>query len=510
LDWKNKIDLPFSGQWNRPFSACFFRYGAGEDVSKQFNQGGIKMECYFHPEKQAVAQCMNCEKPICQDCVDNFKIPNGNACRDCFSVEVEKELNTYKELGKVEKWKLTLVIIFSAIGLILAAMVVVSSTYWDGDLWEVLATFTVSAWLGLGIGGNLRATLSRLPELFSAIAEAFSRGSKLYRMHRNSGQSTESALNWTLLGAIFFLLPKLFWIIFKLLFWLTLKSLAGPIIPIIRMREYIINMRTAKTTVAADTDILKTLAGGHDNQSGVFNGQQEESQLKNDGKKTDPTVGIVLGVALSIVLGLCVITVSFLIRPGNERLASNNASEVGAEVEQESGDFVDARDGQKYGAVTIGNAAWMAQNLNYQPQTGKSWCYNGNTSNCAKYGRLYDWNAAMAACPTGWHLPSRREWANLAAASGGDAAGTALKTETGWEGNGNGSNDYGFSALPSGSRAIDGSFKNVGNRSLWWTATEFDSDSAYYRRMGHNYGHVYEGTFGKGHGFSVRCVQNNN
>jgi len=91
--------------------------------------------------------------------------------------------------------------------------------------------------------------------------------------------------------------------------------------------------------------------------------------------------------------------------------------------------------------------------------------------------------------------------------TGGDAAGTMLKKEAGWIDDGNGTNDYLFSALPGGSRATDGSFKNAGNRGLWWTAAEYDADSAYYRRMGYNYGYAYEGTYDKGHGFSVRCVQ---
>jgi uncharacterized protein (TIGR02145 family) len=43
----------------------------------------------------------------------------------------------------------------------------------------------------------------------------------------------------------------------------------------------------------------------------------------------------------------------------------------------------------------------MAENLNYQPETGKSWCYNDSDSYCEKYGRLYDWEAAMKVCPAG-------------------------------------------------------------------------------------------------------------
>lgn len=169
--------------------------------------------------------------------------------------------------------------------------------------------------------------------------------------------------------------------------------------------------------------------------------------------------------------------------------------------------FTDGRDGKRYRTVVIGGKRWMAQNLNYLTSKG-SWCYDDNNYYCNKYGGLYDWNTAKAACPTGWHLPNRQEWNQLVTATGGDDAGTALKTRAGWVDNGNGADYYNFSALPGGSRSVDGSFKNAGNRGIWWTGAEYDSDSAYYKRMGYNYDYVYEGTYGKWNGFSVRCVQN--
>ncbi len=95
----------------------------------------------------------------------------------------------------------------------------------------------------------------------------------------------------------------------------------------------------------------------------------------------------------------------------------------------------------------------------------------------------------------------------MASAVGEKTAGTALKTKTGWDGKGAGTDAYGFSALPGGSRAPKGGFSNIGNRGLWWVGGVFDKDSAYYRRMGNNYNNIYEGNFGKGSGFSVRCVE---
>ena len=175
-----------------------------------------------------------------------------------------------------------------------------------------------------------------------------------------------------------------------------------------------------------------------------------------------------------------------------------------------SGTFTDKRDGKTYKTVVIGRKRWMAENLNYQPQSGNSWCYDNDNSNCGKYGRLYDWNTAKAICSPGWHLPSRQEWNYLVTTVGDDkVAGKKLKAESGWDyknKSDNGTDDFGFSALPSGGRKTDGSFHNIGYYGYWWTATESGNGSAYTRYV--HYGdNMKEYNDGKSYGFSVRCVE---
>ncbi|MDR2592674.1 MAG: fibrobacter succinogenes major paralogous domain-containing protein [Chitinispirillales bacterium] len=196
------------------------------------------------------------------------------------------------------------------------------------------------------------------------------------------------------------------------------------------------------------------------------------------------------------------------------------------------GTFTDTRDGQTYKTVTIGIQAWvtviiggqtwMAENLNYK--TDSSWCYKNIDSNCVKYGRLYNWNTAKTVCPNGWKLPSREDWNYLGQAVGGEkepddkgnidwyGAGKKLKSKSVWNNrddgsSGNGTNDYGFSALPGGGRGYTGGrFGNAGYYGFWWTATEGSDGSAYFRNMDYYNDNMGENNFGKSCGLSVRCV----
>jgi len=196
------------------------------------------------------------------------------------------------------------------------------------------------------------------------------------------------------------------------------------------------------------------------------------------------------------------------------------------------GSLIDSRDGKTYKTVSIGDQTWMAENLNYEAEG--SMCYNNDPANCAKYGRLYDWVMAMildpgcksnscsnqiqsphkGICPSGWHLSSAAEWTTLMNYVGGiryvdgfREAGAKLKATSGWNNGGNGTDDYGFSALPGGSYEVN-SFKDVGNRGRWLCATEGTGGIVFNYAMNYNRNDVlYVGLGGKSDMSSLRCLK---
>ena len=212
----------------------------------------------------------------------------------------------------------------------------------------------------------------------------------------------------------------------------------------------------------------------------------------------------------------------------------------------EYGILKDSRDGQEYKTVKIGEQWWMAENLNYaytgvpfdngySTSDSTSWCLDNDPANCAKYGRLYTWAAAMDSvgewsangkgcgngnkcsptypvrgiCPEGWHLPDTTEWRTLFTAVGGQStAGKMLKSTSGWNSSGNGTDAYAFSALPAaGRRYSSGDFSYEGYYAYFWSSSGNGSYYAY--RMCLYYDDDGASLYGdyKGNGFSVRCLK---
>lgn len=191
-----------------------------------------------------------------------------------------------------------------------------------------------------------------------------------------------------------------------------------------------------------------------------------------------------------------------------------------------NGILTDYRDGHTYGAVTIGSQTWMSENLNFA--SDNSSCYNNDENNCAKYGRLYKWAAAVnksesscgeghtcslpsgkiqGVCPSEWHLPSRAEFETLISAIGGrNIAGKILKATTI-----NGSDDFAFAALPAGYKAESEGFLNEGSGAYFWSSEEgsgtYGPYEAYHMSLNSASVVAYLSTGGKSNGYSVRCIK---
>lgn len=213
-------------------------------------------------------------------------------------------------------------------------------------------------------------------------------------------------------------------------------------------------------------------------------------------------------------------------------------------------DWIDTRDGNTYATIPIGDQVWMAENMAYLPSVynvedgsedeGNESVpfyyvlgYDGTeisaakaTSNYSTYGVLYNWYAALEACPDGWHLPSDDEWTELELYLGGsDSAGMKLKATWGWDFSkwrdnyGNGNNESGFTALPGGDRYFDSrsqdqetyGFNGSGTIGFWWTASESniygEETYVYSRYLFNSSDYVRKFEKLKHEAISVRCIK---
>jgi len=192
-----------------------------------------------------------------------------------------------------------------------------------------------------------------------------------------------------------------------------------------------------------------------------------------------------------------------------EPVSSSSTKVSSSSESEERGTFTDTRDDQIYKYVKIGNQVWMAENLNYE--TENSYCYDDDPANCEKYGRLYTWDAALNACPSGWHLPTAEEFATLISNVGGEeGAAIMLKSTTGWYEDGHGVDKYGFNVLPAGYRSNLGRFDIAGKYAYFWSATECTEDYANLLGLLYSHEDALLGNLIKYDAYSVRCLRGSN
>jgi len=209
---------------------------------------------------------------------------------------------------------------------------------------------------------------------------------------------------------------------------------------------------------------------------------------------------------LTILLLACDFSTSEEIAEKEDRVSCSKATVCPDTLE--AGTICDVRDGQIYKTVEIGSQVWIAENMNYCEDN--TWCYNDSASNCDVFGRLYEWEAAVKACPEGFHLPSRDEWDSLAAyaqAQTGDENNSLRSVDT-WDSPlvTPGDDVFGFNALASG-RYYFRAFADRGVKAYFWTSDAENSGTAFIRSLSGMINTMGFGNSFKDNGLSVRCVQ---
>ena len=155
----------------------------------------------------------------------------------------------------------------------------------------------------------------------------------------------------------------------------------------------------------------------------------------------------------------------------------------------------------EFPSIKIGNQEWMT--VNWDIRTPKSWYFENDSINNKKYGRLYFYSNAMAAAPSGWHLPSLDEWQELINKFGGDAVAADKLLEGG---------SSGLNLLLGGNKSANISPTDIFNfKDQWcfyWTSTTDGEQTAYAIHFEKGSTLVTKNTYRRANGFSVRYVKN--
>lgn len=191
--------------------------------------------------------------------------------------------------------------------------------------------------------------------------------------------------------------------------------------------------------------------------------------------------------------------------------------------------LTDARDGETYRTVKIGDQVWMAENLRFNAEG--SFAAGNDEENVKKFGRLYTWTTAMGIpaeyteqplamdlamyekmkernyqglAPEGWHIPSNKEWETLMENLSAKSNGEELRSKCVWQNPG--TDSLGFFALPAGYRFNNGSFHHFGRRARFWSKDEYGKTNAYRMSLTDESMDI-EGVY-RSDALSIRCVKN--
>jgi uncharacterized protein (TIGR02145 family) len=176
---------------------------------------------------------------------------------------------------------------------------------------------------------------------------------------------------------------------------------------------------------------------------------------------------------------------------------------------QESDFLMDERDGNIYLILNFNEQWWMCHNLKFDIGDGSS-CYEDDENNCMLKGRWYTFEAAKAACPQGYRLPSDEDWKGLELFLGMDekdldqrynrnsgTIGKFLKTGGG----------LGFDADFAGLVNPNGNDSYIETKAYFWSSTTVNESSSWSRVIEETKDGIDRQIITNSYGLSVRCVK---
>jgi uncharacterized protein (TIGR02145 family) len=204
-------------------------------------------------------------------------------------------------------------------------------------------------------------------------------------------------------------------------------------------------------------------------------------------------------------------------------------------------------EGKVYNTVQVYSQCWLKENLDvgvmidntiFQEDNAiiEKYCPENSEDSCMKYGGLYQWDEAMkyitqegsqGICPPGWHIPTDAEvfvltgaadsqypigddvWNTLGAHHGYDC-GFQLKSNAHWIDEGNGTDFFGFSMIPSGTAdPLIGFWSSPGvNAGLWTSSLNPQTIKPLVRFFVYSYYGIDRQAYDSHLGISIRCVKN--
>ena len=199
--------------------------------------------------------------------------------------------------------------------------------------------------------------------------------------------------------------------------------------------------------------------------------------------------------------------------------------------------FIDTRNGREYYYLEMDangkSLKVMAENLNvgdmvkgYKNQQDDSkierYCYDNDTTNCDRYGGLYQWAEMMqlpsecntkscadliqenhqGICPNGWRLMTAADFEFIIRSNGNKDGVEGTRSTFGF----GGYNTTGFSLVGAGARNVEGNFEQLNKAAFWFYLTEYSDVQVMSSWTSTNNNKIPESHLDKKHGVSVRCV----